>query len=447
MQGVIIASGTVVAGYAIFQYLHFPLPDPLFGSLDARSMSYRAFAFLGQPNFVAQVLIIPFLLGIHFFLTRKRYFLLILFSLVFITAFWTTDSRAGMLAAVIGILLYFLSRNPTNIIKTFVLVIPLSLWLFVFFGGMFFSFSERGSSLLARYYFWNDAVSLWISSFKTFFWGVGPDTLSSAWASHLSYGAFASEYFLMLPDRVHTIWLDLLVQWGLVPSLFIFLFFAFLLKKSSHEPILFSCLWAMLIAWSFGFFIITDLVFFVVIAGMLLKKQKEITFFANPWKWFRIVFFIPLSLLFFWTAWSTWTADKAFLERDVHTMMRAPFLESNLVAVYDALPSEKQTMFVETLLPLHFASRGWKRMLFLEALKTKNLQTIQSTFDDWRKSAGNNPLEQLRVLSTAKTFGVLSEDQYNQQATIIKSKFPKKSDVSFGAQKIWKSIGAELETY
>lgn len=436
----IFTSSLLIIFYAVYQWIQFPSPDFLFGELDARSMSYRSFAFLGQPNFIAQISIFPFFIGLEklktsaFFLHKKIIFG-ILSGLLFGGMLLATDSRAGILAFFVGIGLYFFKNN---IIKTLFLVFPFLIWLATLTLGSFFHSSERFASIIARSHFWQDAFSLVFHNPKIFFFGAGFDNLSGVWQSTLSYESYASEYFQMLPDRVHSLFLDIWVQGGIFLLLIIGFGVCKTTQKTWNTQFLLAPFLGMITTWMFGFFVITDAVFMAVLLGIIWKNEIETITSLSFLKRISVkIIYQIIGLLFIAIASVSWLSDKSFFERKEFALHYTPFLENNWVSLYSELSENEQKEIREIGNFYHWNSRGFYRILFLESLKIKDNKAKDIAFQNWWNATGNNPVEQLKILKEIKSFGIGSDDEYNTQVQKILEKLPKETDPSFEAQKIW----------
>lgn len=453
--------GAILCLYAILQWFGV---DPLFSSLNARSLSYRSFGFLGQPNFLAQSLLIPFfitLFGIFssWYTKQEKIFFAIVVLAFYSFAWYATGSRAAMLGAgvgILGLLLWYKTQKSWALWAG--LPFAFVAWIFVFFAGNIFPFSERTASIIARHHFWNDAVGLAFSSVKNFFFGTGPDVLASSWQLFLSYSSYSSEYFLMLPDRVHSFPLDVLVQYGALCFVCVFVLLTKTFFRAYSSPFLFAGLLSVLVAWSFGFFVITDLVQASIVIALIWnwnEAKENNSLETESARWFFVIKKILgmlLAVCFLVLALFTWHSEKSFF-----TMLRqqkivsssvflTPFLETNTVRLYDFISEKDRKELVFNGEYFLYSSLAFRRIQFLESLSLNNENAIRFAFLKWWKSAGNNPLFQLRILREVYSLGIFQKEEYTILTQSVLEKFPLSSDSSFFAQKVWKSIGNEIES-
>ncbi len=468
-------SGIITAVWAILQYIHLP---PIFGGiLNFASLSARSFAGMGQPNFCAQFLLFPFFIAWYFLIHNYRtkspnkytkWYIFFSLQLIFLylTALYTTGSRAGMLGIITGssVLLstFFASKYfntflygkyilSGSLITLFIGIIGLFL-LIVFFGeSIAHFFGNRGESIAARFYFWNDALHL----IPHFFWtGTGADMLSTPFAQTLSVQALEPENFSSLPDRSHSIILDILLQYGI----FGFLLFIFGIWKTVHTAIkniqhsftsqsldlisiiALSGLIALFTSWTFGFAVITDSFIAVIFLALIFRtpqtassEKNIISLHIN--RIFHIL--ITLLSLFFSlfllkTAFAINASEKSLYTLTTHTnlpqkiqfqhaqnILNTPYFENNLLKAYPYFSETHQKQIITLGNKYHFENDQYYEIQLFRAIQENNINKARTLLRTLQKHAGNFFPKHLQVINIAKYYNLLSPEESSQQLHTI----------------------------
>lgn len=218
----------------------------------------RSFSTFGQPNFLGQFLLFPIWATLYFFCCgkagRKTKILYGAMTIFLILALFLTENRASILGLVMGVL-FFLAFTPA-IGKR--LKYLLGTGVFAGFVLIVFLFMPSLRSTGTRVYLWQAAIDL----FREFpLIGSGLETFRFTYQTVATPAIFNFEKLFEIPDRVHNIFLDTLVQQGLFGLLvylgiLVGLFVLFFRSRKKAEPLLLFCYCALvsiLVGEFFGF--------------------------------------------------------------------------------------------------------------------------------------------------------------------------------------------------
>ncbi len=450
-------AGILSALWAILQYMGYP---PLFGDiLQFESLSGRSFAGMGQPNFLAQFLLFPFFIALYFLVQlyknqqKIQSFFILQLILLYIFALYTTGSRAGILGIVSGmsVLLtaYIALRQHKPKILTigisFILISILGLFtLILFHGDAIASFlGERGNSIVARYYFWNHAIEL----IQEYFWtGIGADMTGNILGPHLSISALESENFSAMPDRVHTLFLDIFLQFGF----FGFALFLFGIWKTIHtglqslkqsyntvDSVDYISLFALsgvigiLTTWIFGFPVLTDSLIAIVFIAIIFRNSKPL-YFSLP-KIFSISIHFLLflfSLFLLHTAYTihqseiaifsfakphTSTERKALSEKIIQT----PYFEKNLFLFSSYFTQEHQAKILKLGERYNLQNTAYYNMKIEKAIAQYNISEAKKYMQYLEKQAGNLFTMRISAIQIAKKYTIISDTEYQTKMQYI----------------------------
>lgn len=245
----------LVSIYALLQYYGLDF----FSWNENPGLTGRAFASLGQPNFLGHFLAINIPLAVYafFYLARKKrakaFCLAIL--ILEILALFSTLSRAAWLALIAGgVMTFFIYKLSEKKYKTVIWGggILAVLFLAVISGAYFFApdssrvvdkanFQNRLASLVdfsqgsgkMRLEYWQAGLKDFReASFKTKFLGHGPDNLKNVFARLYERNWGAHETVNTYPDRAHNLFLDTLLQFGFLGIILFSLFLGYIFYKT-----------------------------------------------------------------------------------------------------------------------------------------------------------------------------------------------------------------------
>ncbi len=211
----IIGVGLILSIYAILQ--HFRI-DPL-GISNIDEASGRSFATLGQPNFLGQWLIFPFVaLFVKIFNEQKWNSRNILIFLIVVmgAALATTLNRASIIGIALSSILFLIHKFKSKIsVKTFIaggVLFAISISLIIFAGGLR-SVNSRLTLIKPVITLARDHLLL----------GAGPETMYQTYQKVLSKEIYLTENLYDIPDRIHNETLQVLLDQGVI-GLVLYLF-------------------------------------------------------------------------------------------------------------------------------------------------------------------------------------------------------------------------------
>jgi len=449
--------------------------------LEIKDISMRSFGSMGQPNFLAQFLLLPFFLSVYFvFINTKNIIKLVLFSGISGIIFYaihSTGSRAGEYIGLgLGIfllILLFVTSLFSNIqekkqrifwkISTMFLCLGIFLVGYIFYTPEILShLGERARSVLARMQFWKEAIPLLTQDFKTLFFGLGGDNLGSAFQPIASVRLNELEGFSYSPDRAHTIFLDFILHYGIIAGV---IFWGFILRifwKTTQiifsdtteisEKILLSSIFAGLAAtlgsWSVGFYVTTDATIFMIFLGILAvfiakhastsagETNCNLSLQKNMWNPRRSKILISMlliltSIIIFHTASITKNSDIARYQntlsnKNPEKTLSQETIESDLENAphlqenFLTLQSA-ETMKKAEISGFHSFSFYYQKFLFSRK---------KSDFENAKISAGNNLPSNISLfnlaLSMSEQFNTFSEDELVEYAKEVYVMVPDK---------------------
>ncbi len=484
----IAISGIISAIWAISQYIGF---KPIFGGvLNFDSLSLRSFAGMGQPNFLAQFLIFPFFISCYFaiqnYLKKNKFNVILHINILFlyIVSIYTTGSRAGMLGILSGmatlIIIYFshkLKNKYPYLLQIGVSIIiagilSLIALIFIFGDSISLYLGDRGDSIAARFYFWNDAVEL----IKSHFWtGTGADMMATPLAQSLSVQALEPENFSATPDRIHSILFDIFLQYGV----FGFLLFIFGIWKIVKTAILninknfndtisiisLSAFISISTAWIFGFAVLTDSFIAIIFISLIFQNNKNYknnnipnnyTFSKLHTKIIKLTLFI-FSLFLLHTAYSIDISEKAlFTLKNIHTLtakekynasekiLNTPYFSQNLFSVYDYLTPAQKLKAEKIGDKYNFQNNSYYQVKIHSSLAKNNKKNAKIYLQKIKENAGNLFTKRIQTAYIANTYKLISKDEYIlEMQNIARNLIPNyyfnsKNNNEFKFQKFWK---------
>lgn len=255
--------GFLISVHAILQYFNIDI----FSDTDNAEYLFRVYGNVGQPNFLAQLLIFPLFLCSGFlieaFERRDRKALAVngLIFLVIFVAIFLTRSRAVLLAIFGSYYLLFLIlarvKPLTKVVSTIGLCLA-ALMVFLVVG-----FEER--SINSRIFLWSSALD--IVSLKSSFFGKGLNTFYREFVRVMPKEVFEFEQFFTTPSNVHNETLQAFLERGLVGmGIYVFqiIFLGWLLIKKRLDKQAVSmgfALFAYYISVQFSFSVIEHYIF------------------------------------------------------------------------------------------------------------------------------------------------------------------------------------------
>jgi hypothetical protein len=476
--------GFLSALWASFQYFGI---FPIFNSLQLEALSFRSFAGMGQPNFLAQFLIIPFSITLYFLLnyiktknTLLKIFYL-LFSIFIFFAIFSTGSRAGFIASLFIIFLYliysfvFLKNKDIKIFKWgiySVLIFILIIWLSIFlFGNNISNFlGDRGASIEARHYFWNDSLVL-IKDY--FLWGVGGDLLQPYLSKTLSVNAFAAENFSATPDRTHTFLIDFLLHFGLIPFI-IFWFWvyktiqrAYLNIQNSDTISIFSLITiiGLIFTWSVGFPVLTDSIFFVILCSIVWRNNIKKILLNNFYKYLIIFLSIVFAIFCFYLGFLIYKSETSLfsLKRDqnlseeskniyLNNILRTPFLSENILSVFYNLNFKDQQKIMNLIYKYQFNNVLIKELEVYFFVKNNDISKAKRSFFIANHNSGNHFVKQFNLLIKSFYLGIFTEQEFlsmlKNTYDLIPDIYIKNPDMNnLKVQKFWKHHKQIMEIF
>lgn len=292
-----VLSSFFVSAYAVLQFFGFDF----FTWAEPASLTGRAFSTLGQPNFLASFLLLTIPVTAYLFKSSKNIYLKIFyFSSLFLEflAIIFSGSRGAwvslLLAFFIFIFIFYFKKEKVKFFAGIVfLFLALSL---LFFGGNNFSKRFRDSF---NFSFGSSAarVQIWDASLKAIYkkpMGYGLENQKNATIFFYEKDWGRVNIVNTSFDRTHNVFLDVLMELGLV-GFFIFLYLLYFIFKTCRENLFcskmeinkekrmlsifvsFSFL-AYFLSLQFNFSSITSMVFLLVLLAIVLFFNFESKF-------------------------------------------------------------------------------------------------------------------------------------------------------------------------
>lgn len=322
-------SASVVSLYAVCQYFGWDF----LSWQEPAIQTHRSSSTLFQPNFLASFLLLTiplaFLLAFLSKRTLTRYFFGSL-GLLQIFALITTGSRGAWLSWSLSLFLFliiFLVQKKTYLKK--IKFFGFSL-LFLFLVGVGFSTNERfkevfnfsqGSSAYRV-----EIYQAAISQIKNRIWlGYGAESQQERLVRAYRSDFAVFDSVNLLPDRIHNLFLDLTLCFGLVGlSIWLLWYFSIfhslwlIFKKNNNQALalafgfaIFSYLFSLL----FSFSVATTAVYLFLLLGIVsvfTKEPKELILSFNFQKYFSILVFLVISIFFLVYSFRVMVADSYF---------------------------------------------------------------------------------------------------------------------------------------
>lgn len=223
-------------------------------------LTQRIFSSVGQPNFLGHylIMIIPFnLFFLFYFWKKKKEKLFIIFSFLLffqLACLILTYSRAawlgfgGFLSAFIFLFLFFNNQKRKAFIFLSIILLTSLFLIFISLKSFYQPYEARklnffsrvqsivdlkNSSNRMRLHDWNVGIEiLKKSDFKRILFGYGPDDLHDLFASRYQSGVMAFERIDTISDRSHNLFLDNLLQFGIIGFSSLILFIGYIIFKA-----------------------------------------------------------------------------------------------------------------------------------------------------------------------------------------------------------------------
>ncbi len=395
----LMVAGALEAMVSIVQYIKFDfLPEIeserykkikeylektfLFSDLQLDTYNKRSIGTMGQPNYLARLLLFPFFVGLHYFFKSKNkqkiiYGLLIVLIFAGILA---TKSRAGLIALFFGLFLFAVLRavNWKQVLSVFFVTALLGSGMAYF---LYDSFNSRSESTETRLLIWKNLPT--ITQETNFLYGAGLENQELILERIDNERLFDLVDFRIL-DRAHNEFIDFFIQIGLIGAIAYFLFVVFALVSSSARSPLFIAILATFLARMFEFFSVTEFFLFFLFLGLTgfnnIKYGKKS---LMPFGYAICVVFISVFLIY--SASAMWLADKFYYQEDylqahqIHPSNRkfAQTLTIESIRNGDMVTAEK---IINTLKEDHpyWAETYYlaSRIYYIEGDKEKAMQSI-----------------------------------------------------------------------
>ncbi|MCX6734710.1 MAG: O-antigen ligase family protein [Candidatus Peregrinibacteria bacterium] len=240
--------------------------------------SGRSFATLGQPNFLGQWLIFPFIaLFVKIFNEQKWRDRNIFIFLIVVTgaALATTLNRASIIGISLSLILFLIYKFKSKIsAKTFIaggILLAISIALVIFSGGL--------RSVNSRLTLIKPVIPL---AQEHMLIGAGPETMYQTYQKVLSKDIYITENLYDIPDRIHNETLQVLLDQGLIGLvLYLFLIGCLLIlffKKenfSYEENSSYFSLIAYFISMQFSFSISAHVTILMAALAVLLSNKLK----------------------------------------------------------------------------------------------------------------------------------------------------------------------------
>lgn len=292
---IVCVSSFLVGVYSLFQAAGMDLFNFGESGLD------RSISSIGQPNFLAQYLLLVIFLPIYLFIKTnnvyKKCFYALNILVVYLAIFFTY-SRGGWFGLLFGILLTgglflyfekpweFIKKNRSKILLCILCL--LVCLIFLAHGNESFNsriknaFDYKKSSLVVRFTFWENSIDL----IKKRPWlGYGLENQRNYFIDYYRKDWAILGDVNQYPDRAHNIFLDTLLVGGIIGSIIVFAFFSLLIgimvqniKRNKEKVLNYLCL-ASVVSYIgsllFSFQTTTDGVIFWLIISLVVISSRE----------------------------------------------------------------------------------------------------------------------------------------------------------------------------
>ena len=332
-----VFSSIPVCFYGLLQYFFL---DPLDWEEKA-IYSGRIFSTLGQPNFLAQylILVIPLTVFALIFLNKRflsRFLTIILLTSQLACLIFTYSRSAwlGLIASsAVLLFLFFWVKGFKKIfwsLSAFFLVAIFIIFSFSIYyshgsysleegmtlsGRVKSAFDIRAGSNKIRIYYWQASWEIFkASDWQRKLLGYGPETLQDVFAKYYRPDWGIYEKLNTFPDRAHNAVFDTVLQFGLAGlGAFIFLVGYILLSASKYLKnlapgeerwllvFLFSILGGYFVNSLFGFSLSVGYIYFYAILAIIASISNSLDF-NDSGREERENFFHPISLILIWLA-------------------------------------------------------------------------------------------------------------------------------------------------
>lgn len=433
--------------------------DPI-NWIESVSKTGRIFSSLGQPNFFGHFLVITAPLSAYlafFSQERSRYFktFFLLILILNIVCLFLTYSRAAWVAFVVSFLFlafvflnYYIRKK-----RLFWISAGIAFVLLFFLSCLFFSFTEGNTmaakrlasffdpntgSAASRIAYWKTGVQQ-ILEFppKRLFFGLGPDMIGDVYASNYQISWSLNERLGVWPNRAHNLFLDGILQFGLLAmfawaAFFIFLglkTIKFLIKdKQSGDYWLVASLSASILAYCinnlFSFSSITHYIylFFLIVSLVftLNKKRGERNREFNWPLWSRAALITAFIFLFSTMAFFY---DIRMILADHQYMLSRKKKESPCLDLWER---NNRAVYLNPARDFYKYKLLYKSVECLEKEKrTEVRKALASEIDSLAEGVSRKGAGLKLSLSLASVKGVLGNDGYKNRAKEARALFLK----------------------
>ena len=465
----ILIAGIISSLWAIGQFTGNP---PVFKNiLNFESLSMRSFAGMGQPNFCAQFLIFPFFITCYFLIkniiAKNTHFIILHANILilYIIALYTTGSRAGMLGFLTGIATLFFvylsyrfyTKNKiyskhilySGVSTVLLGVFSLFLIIFIFGDSISLYLGNRGDSIAARFYFWNEAINIIKNNFLT---GVGADMMNIPLGQSLSVTALEPENFSAIPDRSHSIIFDIFLQYGVFGFLlFIFgiwktittafhnIFTSFSYKNRNNIDIIsivsLSAFIGILTTWTFGFAVLTDSFVAIIFLALIFRNSLETKYIqiTNQYiVWSLCFVLISFSFFTLHTAHTINKSEKALFSLSSNTklseteifnlsekIINTPYLSQNLFNAYQYFSNTQQIQAQTIAQKNNLQTSRYYQIKLYNLVQENKRNEAQIYLKKLETNAGNLFTKQLQIAQIAYKYNLISTEEHKTRMKYI----------------------------
>ncbi|MBI5414578.1 O-antigen ligase family protein [Candidatus Peregrinibacteria bacterium] len=347
----LLLGGILQGILGIFQYIS---PESFFTELKIENAILRSYGTLGHPNFFAQFLLFPFFGALGILFNRKERLMLRIFALsaalFSFLGIILSQGRGVFLGLIFGSVLFILLSVPKcghflmrYLGKIFVgmslFAVGIAFSLPLFFPYLESFLGERARSVETRMLLWEKVPEM-ISEAP--FFGVGLENFPIAIAPFISPKIFELEHFMSFADRSHNFFLDILVQCGIFGFFsflgFLYCVFSVKSRKKFHQTNrkYIAGITAILVAWQFGFPVVTDAVLFTIFLALFFTPSSQKSSDTKmKWRKSISVLLVGISVFSLFGMIRIWNADRLFLNGTENNNL------SEVVAAAKSLPWER----------------------------------------------------------------------------------------------------------
>lgn len=274
--------------YSSIFILFFWFKEYFFPTFDYWNLSNRAISTLWHPNFLALYLIvlIPFLINE---IKNNIYKIILFLSLILL---FLTKSIVWI--SLLIAYLIFIWKNKINKKYFYLLIFSLiSIWIFIIYK---FWFITKLNSFISRFYIWETSFKIIFSDIKILLFWAWADSLSYIFNTYKSAELYIFENIWFTADRNHNIFIYIFYHFWIFNLIWFLYLLLFLFKNYKNNPYYNSIILFILFCFLNFSSIVTY--FFIIILLSYIFKNKIKTY--N--KIYSIFIMSLISL--FWVVWS-----------------------------------------------------------------------------------------------------------------------------------------------